>query len=28
MTIEQTDVVDFVSIDGASGMVRLTISDH
>jgi len=28
MSIEQTDTIDFVSIDKASGDVRLTISDH
>jgi hypothetical protein len=28
MSIEQTGTIDFVSIDKASGEVRLTISDH
>jgi len=28
MSIEQTDVVDFWSIDHGSGRVKLTISDH
>jgi hypothetical protein len=28
MSIDQTDVVDFVSIDNASGDLWLTISDH
>jgi hypothetical protein len=28
MSIEQTTIIDFVSIEKASGNVRLTISDH
>src|SRR5581483_7512148 len=28
MSIEQTEVIDFISIDEASGVVLLTISDH
>lgn len=28
MSIEQSDTVDFVSVDDASGRVLLTISDH
>jgi hypothetical protein len=28
MSIEDTDKVDFVTIDNATGHVRLTISDH
>jgi len=28
MAIDQTDTVDFVSVDGATGDLLLTISDH
>lgn len=28
MTVEQTDVIDFISVEKETGIVKLSISDH